>query len=105
MACARDMYIGERRTAATVQVASAPKSTNYRRNDMAEKSSQMKKREFPETQQTKKQTKSQMRRATIGQMRPPPPPIEGRRQKSRENETKTKEFSKSEIDKNFVKQF
>ena len=52
---------------ATVQVASAPKSTNYRRNDMAEKSSQMKQRELPEAQQTKKQAKSQVRPATIGQ--------------------------------------
>ena len=84
-----------------VQVASALKSTNYRKKDMLERSSQMKQREFPETQQTKKQAKSQMRRATIGQMHPPPPPIKGRRQKIRENETKTKEFSKSEIDKNF----
>ena len=51
---------------------------------------------IPEPKQTKTQAKSQVRRAMIGQMHPPPPPIKGRRQKINENKTKTKGFSKQE---------
>ena len=51
---------------------------------------------IPEPKQTKTQAKSQIRRATIGQMHPPPPPIKGRRQKRNSNKIKTKGFSKQE---------
>ena len=52
---------------------------------------------IPEPKQTKTQAKSQVTRATIGRMHPPPPPIKGRRQKRNENKIKTKGFSKQGI--------
>ena len=77
-----------------VRVVSVPKSTNYRKKDMVQKRSQMK---------TTNEKSSEIPSETDHDWAnaPTPPPIERKRQKTRENEIKTKEFSKNEIEKNY----